>query len=473
MSYGAKTVQVHKKLRLDKRRGSNNWYARITLQNGKRQVKSTGTEDLEQAKEVALEMYYDVQARLKNQLPATTRKFKHVAAFAIERMENDSAAGTGKQAYKDYISALNRWLIPYFEKTDVAKIDVAKLAKFDAWREQQMGKKPAQSTINNHNAALNRVLDEAELHGWIVKSMRPTLLNKGVQTKSRGSFTRAEYKEIYTALRTWHKKTTNKQAAATRETLRNYVLCLANTGIRHGTEALSLEWRNIEWYEKDGERYLAVSVNGKTKERTTIARDRVAEFLFRQSKLNPRLDYNTLDDLIAAKSTEKVFTTRLGKVTNVFNLNRAFNPLLDKLGLKQGADGRDRTLYSWRHFYATQDLERGVSTHALGRQMGTSTDMLDRHYSKASPLINAELHSGRTKRKIAKSAKSHPKTTSAADLAFDMLADGKLTAAELLAALGVGNDSYKATEGIKVRALQAKNAEQIDGDTLLKILNGQ
>ena len=70
MSYGVESVQIHKKLRLDKRKGSNNWYARLTLPNGKRTVKTTGTDNLEEAKEVALEMYYDVQARLKNQLPA-------------------------------------------------------------------------------------------------------------------------------------------------------------------------------------------------------------------------------------------------------------------------------------------------------------------------------------------------------------------------------------------------------------------
>ena len=470
MSYGKKTVQVHKKLRLDKRKGSDNWYARLTLANGKRVVKSTGTAELEDAKEKALALYYETEARIANNLPAQTRKFKHVAHFAMERMQNDLAAGTGKQAYKDYISALKRWLIPYFQKADIAKIDVAELAKFDAWREQQMGKKPAQSTINNHNAALNRVLDEAELHGWIAKSMRPTLLNKGVQTKSRGSFTRAEYKKIYTALRSWHKKTRNGKAAATRETLHNYVLFLANTGIRHGTEALGLEWRNIEWYEKDSERYLAVSVNGKTKERTAIARDRVEDFLFRQSKLNPRLNYKTLGDLIAAKSTEKVFTTRLGEVADIFNLNRASNALLAALDLKQGADGRERTLYSWRHFYATQDLERGVSTHALSKQMGNSTAMLDKHYSKYSPLINAELHSGRSSKEVKPKSAKAKSSQSTTNLAFDMLADGKLTKEALLAALGVENDSYKVTEAVTIRALQAKNTEQIDADTLLKIL---
>ena len=95
------------------------------------------------------------------------------------------------------------------------------------------------------------------------------------------------------------------------------------------------------------------------------------------------------------KLDEPVFTTRLSETATVHNLNRAFNALLAELDLKTGADGRTRTLYSFRHFYATLNLERGVTTHALSRQLGNSTEMIDRHYSKYSPLLNAEVHSGR------------------------------------------------------------------------------
>lgn len=240
MSYGVNTVNVHKKLKLDKRSGSDSWYARLTLDNGKRVVKSTKTDDLEEAKERAIKLYYETDARVKNNLPAQTRKFKHVAEHTIKRMQDALENGTGKQSYKDYISALRIWLIPYFGSTDVGKIDLAALTAFDAWRTETNKKPFSQSGINNHHAALNRVFDEAELQSWLVKSMRPTLLNKGVKSESRGSFTDAEYKKIYTALRSWHKKTKNVKAAATREMLRNYVLFLANTGVRHGTEALEL-----------------------------------------------------------------------------------------------------------------------------------------------------------------------------------------------------------------------------------------
>ena len=390
--------QIHKKLRLDKRAGSENWYARLTLPNGKRLIKSTKTLDLETAREAALRLYYETDARIQNKLPATTRKFADVARHAINRMQSEIREGVGKQAYRDYVQALNKWLIPYFGKTDIAKIDLAAVTRFDAWRTAQSGRVPAQSTINNHNSALNRVLDEAELNGWTVKSLRPTLLNKGVKTQSRGNFSVEEYRTIYIALRSFHKQTPNEKSAATRETLRNYVLFLANTGIRHGTEALGLRWRNIEWYLREGERYLAINVDGKTNKRTAIARDSVVDFLWRQAQLNSRITAGDFDGLISSKSDEPVFVTRLGAVVTVHNLNRAFNALLDELDLKTGADGRTRTLYSWRHFYATQDLERGVSTHALSRQLGNSTEMIDRHYSKYSPLLNAELHSGRKKK---------------------------------------------------------------------------
>jgi integrase len=471
MSYGIQTINVHKKLKLDKRANSSNWYARLTLDNGKRIVRSTKTEDFEQAKERALELYYDTRARIKNKLPAQTRKFKHVAEFAIQRMQNDLNDGYGKQAYKDYISALTRWLMPYFGSTDIDKIDLAALTAFDHWRTQKHTKQFSQSGINNHNAALNRVLDEAELNGWIVKSMRPTLLNKGTKSESRGSFTDAEYKQIYTALRTWHKKTNNGQAAATREVLRNYFLVLGNTGVRHGTEALGLRWKNIEWHTDHDERYLVLNVDGKTDKRPAVARDTVEDYLLRQSKLNPELSYDSFDELVSAKNDAFVFTTRLGTVANIHSLNAAFNALLDQLGLKIGADGKSRTLYSLRHYYATRDLKRGVTTHALSKQMGNSTAMLDKHYSKYSPLLNAEMHSGRNMRAKVETVADRA-GDSAADVAFAMLAAGKLDEAELLAVIGVERGGYLITEEIVVKALAAKDSSLISSETLMRILNG-
>jgi hypothetical protein len=41
----------------------------------------------------------------------------------------------------------------------------------------------------------------------------------------------------------------------------------------------------IEWYERDGERYLAVNVDGKTNKRTAIARDSVENSFMASGKV--------------------------------------------------------------------------------------------------------------------------------------------------------------------------------------------
>ena len=144
----------------------------------------------------------------KNNLPAQTRKFKHVAEYAINacKLLRRTARESKRTKITSPRSAFGSYR--FFGNTDVDKIDLKALAGFDTWRTKQNNKPFSQSGINNHNAALNRVFDEAELQDWLVKSLRPTLLNKGTKRKNRGSFTNEEYTEKYTALRSWHKKQT-------------------------------------------------------------------------------------------------------------------------------------------------------------------------------------------------------------------------------------------------------------------------
>jgi integrase len=340
------------------------------------------------------------------------------------------------------------------------------------------------------------VLDEAEQRGWITHAIRPKPINDGIKTKSRGSFTREEYRMIYEELRGFHKLTDKPITAGTREVLRNYVLILANTGMRHGTEALDLKWKNLLWLEEEDQTYLGLFVDGKTGQRPLVARDRAIRPFERQIEINPKLTGMTLTEVIEAKLDEYVFITRLGQRVARANLSRNFEKLLDKLGLVYGADGKKRTLYSWRHFYATLDLQRGLSTHALSRQMGNSTGVLDRFYSKLSPFMNPGLHSGRDLRNeqlelqktiavpelaqptasVPMEALETPRTAqqapalSAAAKAFDLFDAGKLSESALLIALGVARAGYDPSEELRLRALTAFESERLSEDALVKVL---
>ena len=60
-------------------------------------------------------------------------------------------------------------------------------------------------------------------------------------------------------------------------------------------------------------------------------------------------------------------------------------------GLEKNSEGQTRTLYSLRHTYATFELlENSIDIHTLAKQMGNSAAMIEKHYSKITPMLSAE-----------------------------------------------------------------------------------
>ena len=133
------------------------------------------------------------------------------------------------------------------------------------------------------------------MRGWITDSIKPTLLNKGIKTESRGAFSIDEYQAIYKGIPLWIKKGHRKETRELREVLREYVLFLANTGIRHGTEAISIKWSNIRYFTGlDKLVYLEVAVDGKVGKRKLVPRDNTARYLERLRDLNDSIKHLTL-----------------------------------------------------------------------------------------------------------------------------------------------------------------------------------
>jgi hypothetical protein len=79
--------------------------------------------------------------------------------------------------------------------------------------------------------------------------------------------------------------------------------------------------------------------------------------------------------------------TKDGKQNVATDLNKTFQAFLKTVGYKGrtdgllcDADGKKRSLYSLRHFYATQRIQSGVSYEDLRKQMGTGIQQLVKHY---------------------------------------------------------------------------------------------
>jgi integrase len=178
----------------------------------------------------------------------------------------------------------------------------------------------------------------------------------------------------------------NQRSHHMRRLCRVYVELLLGTGIRQGTESMPIRWRSLQWHWIGEKRYLRVWVSGKTGPRYLIARHFVIDSLERLIKWQA-LPYANLDAVIEAKLDRKVFVFPEGDAPH--SLDGVFERLMVESNLLKDATGKNRTLYSLRHTYATFRLEEGVDIHTLAKQMGTSTLMIEKHYSKLTPMMAA------------------------------------------------------------------------------------
>ncbi len=355
------------------------WHVRYRV-HGKWERTSARCTDLAEARRRATELVTEAWFKERHGMPVVNKRFKSVARLAIRRMEDLARAGRGKATYKTYTQAIQNYLIPLLGNHNVDRIDNAVLARFEAERIELMGRVPSASVTNNHNSALNRVFEEAIERGYITKFQLPLLRNDGVKTERRPDFRLEDYTQLYKGMRSWVREARRGNETLLRSILRNYVLVLANTGIRAGTEGMNLQWQHIEFFEQDGRRYLMLHVDGKTGRREVIARHNTVRYLDRLRKLNPAWSAGTFEEFLRRRSTDYVFRVASKDMTTAFG--KMFARLLERLNLLHDTrNGKQRTMYSLRHYYATMALTYNrMTVYNLARHLGTSVAMIEQHY---------------------------------------------------------------------------------------------
>lgn len=406
-----KVTVLEGKATIYKRERSSRWQCRIKLKDGTWQRLSTGKAEQDEAFDKAIEFYHNARVKAQENLPQTSRRFKAVANLAITQMKTKLEHNRGKKVFKDYISALEQYFIPYFGNYSIDRITLNRVEDFEEWRLAKMNKSVmAKSTLNTHNSAVARVFKLAMDRNWLVEEQVPKFQYEGSKSEVRPSFTRQEYFELARNLRFWavsgyvdRKKSKNRfigkrklreSTAMKREILRDYVLILANTGARHGTEMFDLKWKDIDWYvDRENNRFLQITVDGKTGNRQLIARHKVVTYLKRIQSRFPDIADIPFDELLRKRVNQYVFRQTDGERPKALDKN--FQDYLEAINLLCGTTSEQkRTLYSLRHFYATVMIEQNVSPAILAKQMGTSIGMIEKHYSKFIPNMAAAMLAG-------------------------------------------------------------------------------
>ena len=375
---------------LYRRTRTRKWQARFKIGNYWKRI-TTKSNDLENAKDTALEQYMECMFKHKHGIPAVTKRFRDIARLCVADMQRMLEAGEGRSVYASYIAVTENYLIPFLGSYSIANIGYRQIRAYEEWRREKFGRELKASTVNTHNSALNRVFDEAVARGYMQKSHLPVLSNKGGASMRRADFGRQEYAQMLKAFAKWVRQARTSKSLQMRELLWDYVRLLTSTGIRHGTEAQNLRWKHVEVIVEGNRRYLAVWVDGKTGQREVIAKASAITYLKRIHKRCEDIRHLSFDELLAGKLDLPVFRLGDGTVTN--NLHQTFKVFMQDTGLLADAKtGQERTLYCLRHTYATfQLVNNNVDMHTLAKQMGTSILMLEKHYSHLTPRLRKDV----------------------------------------------------------------------------------
>ena len=235
----SETVIVKPELiRLVRRDDSKKWQAHYKLENLKTWFRrSTDTANVKEASKIAERMWMKATFDLEEGRPVTSRKFKPVAEIVLHRLEAEIAAGTAKPSFRDYVSAIKLYLIPFYGLYNVDGIKPSVISEFHVWRRDKVGRELSGSAQNNHNAALNLIFDEAIERGYLTAYERPLTKNTGVESDRRAEFSHEELEAMIKYAAKFIDDGRTARTKIIRELLAIYVPFMAATGMRPGTEA--------------------------------------------------------------------------------------------------------------------------------------------------------------------------------------------------------------------------------------------
>lgn len=314
---------------------------------------STRQTDLDQAKYAAQKLFED---RL-NSTPQPGPPPLTLNSICHQYRQNLLEKPIQRAIYPTYLAILENHVLPSLkDKTAITKDDIEKLYKD---HREKLGKIPAKSTINCLNVVLRGILSLCREQNIPVSVDRLTIKDRGVQGVRRETPTIEQYRQLYKTSRKWKREPGKHQLTYyKRAVFHELILLIANTGIRPG-EHRSLLWSDVAI--RNGQLRLVVRKSKVGRSRQITARNPAKRYIERLRVLTGHQKHLfCMPDGSLFRDESHMFTD-----------------------LCVAAKLPRFTLYSLRHFYATQRVLHRVPYELLAKQMGTSIGMLSAHYDHA------------------------------------------------------------------------------------------
>ncbi len=372
------------KVHVYKRDNSSYWQCATYLAGKNRRV-STKQESLSHAKDFAEDWFLELRGKDNRGELKSEKTFSEAADQFLREYE----VITEGQRNADYVEGhkirLRLHLLPFFGDKGLSEITPGLVQEYRIFRldpeTTPQFKAPSRSTMLHETVTLRQVIKTAIRHGWLEH-----LPDFSMPYKTAGKITRRawfspeEYKTLYEASRTRAKKNkgTGRQWAC--EQLHDYILFMANTGLRPD-EANTLEYRDVEIVEDEAtdETILLIEVRGKR------------GIGYCKSMANAVRPFERLVERNNPEPTDKVFPA---------DHKKQFNAILNENDLKVDRDGGRRTAYSLRHTYICFRLLEGADIYQIAKNCRTSVEMIEKYYAShiSTTLDAAAINVRRPKR---------------------------------------------------------------------------
>ena len=415
------------------------WYCRVKVPQTKGYIiQSTKTADEHEAYVFAQNLFNEALGRVVSGQDISSKRVVLALKEFIEYVEKSEKDNLSR---KIKLSLLKRW-VNYFGKMRLKDVTTATILDLNQWtsdksvetqKEKQDKANQAFARKKEEHARKKARKDRKELVQKKPKPIRPFSLStiKRITNYQRQFLLWCLYRKYIDAMPRFPKQKSddnrrphfdlrdykrlvgymakfqnhsNPRIARDRIYLVNYILILSNTGIRVG-EARNLKWRDVREISSKtkGARNIALFVTGKTGRREVVARTpEVKEYFKRLMEIRKEeIEEINIRDGLKGKNAKKltpddyIFTNRDG--SQIGSFKTSFMKLLAEAGVEEDSHGNRRSIYSLRHTYATFRIQENVNHYTLAQNMGTSVEMLEKHYGHTTNVTSAaELTKGGT-----------------------------------------------------------------------------
>ena len=408
-----KDNKLHIYVRTDRYNGklrSKNWVGRTFIQS-KQTIKSSGTSNFTKAKDILFKWYDELQFKKKHNIQIHQNSIKDL----LNRFLSDIQNSTDKEQrtktwYKErwnYISKCNDFMnlkAATYTSTDLQKT-------YMVWR---LARAKAQSKVLRGATLKGDLMAISGFNKWCYNNKIrkdkleniAKILSKKLRSQrtKRAGLTYEQYKTLQSVSRKRYQSGRTLRIRFERERLHQFIVFMVGTGLRVD-ECLNLHFEDVQLIDRQKSKQALLN---------EIKLDDNSRYYLkiwvRKSKTNERFCKSVSSAYFAYKRLITLYkTTGLGqlkgRIWGVNSFREGLNSLLNEAKLKTIKRG-DAVLTidskSFRNMFIQFMLDKGVHSNAIAKNCGTSTTMIDNHYTANSAIesmLDVWLTTGRTKLK--------------------------------------------------------------------------